>query len=121
LTRLLVAGGRDFSDYALLCTTLDKFIECARGPIEFVSGGAKGADALGERFAAERGYPITVMKAEWKKYGKAAGVIRNKQMLDYIWLEDPAVIAFWDGSSHGTKHTIDTAIKMGISPKVVRY
>ncbi len=121
MTRVLIAGGRGFSDYALLCKRVEKCIAGIDGHIEFVSGGAKGADSLGERFAIEHGFPVVVMKADWKKYGKAAGIVRNRQMLEYICLEDPIVVAFWDGKSHGTKNTIDTASKMGISPIVVRY
>lgn len=121
ITRILIAGGRDFADYEMLSSVVSEFLSGHVGDVEIVSGHAKGADALGERYATEHGIPLVVMKAEWGKYGKAAGVIRNRQMLDYISLATPAVFAFWDGKSHGTKHTIETSRKMGIEPTVIYY
>lgn len=47
--------------------------------------------------------------ADWKRYGKAAGPIRNSQMLEYVKQENPLVVAFWDGESHGTRDTINKA------------
>ena len=119
--RIIIAGGRDFSDYDMLKDHVDK---CINGSLEngnetqvvltpgqteiiIVSGKAKGADSLGERYAKERGYKIEVYPADWKKYGKAAGMIRNKQMAE----KADALIAFWDGKSHGTKNMIDLAHK----------
>lgn len=102
--RVIIAGGRDFDDYSMLCDFSDKVLrrKVVDG-IEIVCGMAKGADALGERYAKERGYSIQYFPADWKLYGKQAGYIRNKQMGDYA----DALIAFWDGHSHGTKHMID--------------
>ena len=70
--------------------------------MKFVSGGAKGADSFGEEYAAAHDVKVTVFKPDWKKYGKAAGPIRNKDMLDYASEDNPVVIAFWDGKSKGT-------------------
>ena len=75
--------------------------------VEIVSGGAKGADSISEKFAAVCGIPTKIFPANWDKHGKAAGFIRNKDIVDYCDM----VIAFWDRKSKGTKHTIDLALK----------
>ena len=75
----------------------------------FVSGACRGADKLGERYAEENEFNIERYSAQWSKYGKSAGVIRNREMAevsDYI-------ICFWDGKSRGTKLMIDIATQMG--------
>ena len=123
--KLIVAGGRDFNDYELLKEKLDYFL-CVSKEIEIVSGGQKtinpdgphyGADYLGECYAKEKGFYLTVFPADWKTHGKAAGMIRNKQMAEYA----THLVAFWDGESKGTKNMIDTATKMGLGVRVVRY
>jgi hypothetical protein len=74
-----------------------------------VSGGARGADGLGERFAREFcvNEPI-IYEAEWGKFGKSAGFKRNHLIIE----ECEMVIAFWDFESKGTKHSIDLAKSM---------
>ena len=121
MKRIVVAGSRGFTDYTLLRENLDALLGETSGDVELISGHAAGADQLAERYAQERNIPITVMRPDWKTYGRAAGPVRNKQMLDYASEGSPLVIAFWDGKSKGTKNTIDTAQKMGISIKVVLY
>lgn len=74
---------------------------------EIVSGGARGADSLAERYAQENDIQLTVFPAEWDKYGKSAGYRRNHQIIDYA----DVVLAFWDGQSKGTKHAIELAEK----------
>ena len=75
--RLAIVGGRDFNDYALLANTIFNSLS----PLDFItsiiSGGAKGADTLGENFAENNGIDCIVYKPEWDKYGKSAGFIRN--------------------------------------------
>lgn len=80
----------------------------------FLSGGCKGADALGERYAEENGFKIEHFPAEWNKFGKSAGPIRNFQMAkncDYV-------ICFWDGKSKGTKSMINYAKQLNKPIKV---
>ena len=92
MLRVIIAGGRDFNDYALLSRVVSKFLaEQSDTNIEIVSGGAQGADALGERYAQENHLPVTRYPANWQQYGKAAGHIRNKQMADHA----NALVAFW--------------------------
>lgn len=76
---------------------------------EVVSGGAKGADALGEVWANANKTPVKKFPADWDKHGKAAGPIRNKQMAEYA----DALIAVWDGKSKGTKNMIETMRETG--------
>lgn len=117
--RVIIAGTRTFSDYSLLAEYADKKLAevSKRDSIEIVSGGASGADALGERYAKERGYYIRRFDAEWKRYGRAAGPRRNKQMAEYA----DALLAYWDGKSRGTKNMIELAKENGLKVGVKLY
>ena len=116
--KVIVAGCRDFADYELLKEKCDFYLQNQKPEdIVIVSDHASGADALGERYAQERGYETEVYPADWKTNGRAAGPIRNAQMASVAH----ALIAFWDGKSRGTKNMIDTATKRGLKVAVVRY
>lgn len=67
----------------------------------------RGADRIGEQYAKENGLKKTIFKAEWGKYGRAAGPIRNEEMAKIA----DCVICFWDGKSAGTKSMINLAKK----------
>lgn len=77
------------------------------GVTEIVSGGAKGIDSCAANYATEHGIKLTVFLPEYEKYGKAAPLKRNLQIIDYCDL----VIAFWEGKSKGTKYVIDNCKK----------
>lgn len=84
--QLIIAGTRDFNDYALLKRRLTYFLQNAivrQTEIEIVSGGCQGADALGERYTQENNFKLKLFPADWAKYGKAAGPIRNADMARY--------------------------------------
>jgi len=81
-----------------------------------VSGTAKGADQFGERWAEERGIEIHRYPAEWKKFGKRAGPIRNKLMAENA----EGLIAVWDGKSRGTFSMIEFATQLGLRVGVYR-
>lgn len=115
--RVIIAGGREFSDYNTLKRKCDYYLQNIKEPVEVISGHASGADALGERYANEKGYKITMFPADWKRYGKSAGPIRNRQMAEYA----DVLIAFWDGISLGTKNMIDQAKEKGLKIKIVKY
>ena len=121
MMRIVIAGSRGFEDYALLEQTLEHILDKHIEPVELVSGHAKGADLLAERFAKENDLPIHIIKPDWKTYGRAAGPIRNRQMLDYAMEELSLVVAFWDGKSKGTKNTIDTAKSLGIPVEIILF
>ena len=110
--RLIIAGGRDFDDVELMFDSLlDYFPKCV------VSGTARGADRLGERWAVNHGVHVVQMPANWDEDGKAAGYRRNERMARYA----THLVAFWNGESRGTKHMIDIARREGLVVKIVRY
>lgn len=114
--KLAIVGSRKFEDYDLLL----KYLKDTSGITAVVSGGARGADTLAERYADEHGlekiiFPIT--SEDWKKHGYAAGPIRNKQIVEAC----DAMIAFWDGESTGTKDSIKQCQKAGKPVKVILY
>lgn len=74
---------------------------------EIISGGAQGADALGERYAIKKQLPLKTFPANWEKFGKKAGALRNIEMAEYA----DALIALWDGKSKGTFHIISEMVK----------
>lgn len=116
--KLIIAGGRDFCDYPLLKTASDLFLSELKItiPIVIVSGMAKGADMLGERYAAEYGLEVAEFPADWS-IGRKAGPIRNQQMADFA----DACICFWNGQSRGTQNMIGLAKAKGIPVKIIRY
>ena len=81
MTRVLVCGGRAYDDRDALFAALDR-LHSERGIAVLIAGGAQGADTLAVEWAQARGIRTEVYMAEWDKYGRAAGPIRNKQMLD---------------------------------------
>lgn len=118
--RVIIAGTRTFNDYELLekhTTYMLSRRASANTPIEIVSGGAPGADALGERYAREHGYKLTIFPADWGRYGRRAGPIRNRQMVEYA----DALIAFYNGTSRGTANVIEEARSAGLLVSVKRY
>ena len=117
--RVIIAGGRDFNDYELLKRKCDDLLYQRKitNRIVVVSGAAQGADRLGERYARERGYAIDSHPADWNTHGKSAGFIRNSEMANSA----NALIAFWDGKSHGTKQMIDTAKSRGLDVRIINY
>lgn len=112
--KVIIAGSRSIVDFEIV----KKAIECCPFSIsEIVSGGAKGVDLLGEKYASEGELPISVFKPSWSnleapgaivktnrygKYNAKAGIDRNEKMGDYA----DALIAVWDGESKGTRHMI---------------
>lgn len=114
--QVIIAGSRDFADYGLLQAKCDQFFRDKR-PTAIISGLARGADTLGARYARERGIQVLEFPADWERLGRRAGMVRNLQMLEAA----NAVVAFWDGQSRGTAHTINEAKKKGLPLRVVRY
>lgn len=115
--RVIIAGGRNFSDYALLEQTVSWFLSGIQDDVVILCGKARGADALGERYAQSHGHQVHYFPADWALYGRAAGCIRNEQMAQNA----DALIAFWDGASRGTKNMIDLARRYRLQLWVERY
>jgi len=121
--KILVCGSRNFANYELMDTILFPY-ECEAKDQDIlpeecciVSGGAFGADSLAEKWAKENYWQTEIYKPDWEKNGKSAGFIRNQEMID---ANPNLVVAFWDGQSKGTKHTIDLARKAKI-PTLIAY
>lgn len=105
--KVIIAGSRGITDYREVeLAVVDSRLEITT----VISGCARGVDMLGLRWAAERKVPIERFPAKWKQHGKGAGFLRNSAM---AYAAD-ALIAVWDGQSHGTKHMIDTAREYGL-------
>ena len=102
--RVVVGGSRSFTDYGTLEKYLDTCLQdCTE--ITILSGHCQGADLMAERYAAERGIKVMIFAANWRRYGRAAGPIRNREMVEC----SDVVIAFWDGKSRGTRSLIEYA------------
>lgn len=115
---IAIVGGRDFVDYELLKNELVKFIdENEISPDAIFSGGAKGADSLAEKFAAENGFEMVVYKPEYEKFGRDACHARNTQIVEH----SDVVFTFWDGKSKGTLDSINKAKKLEKRLFIVNY
>ena len=112
-TRYLICGGRDFADQALMDKALAALILHPLDAV-IIYGGARGADRMGARWGSDRGAKLDAYPADWKKYDRAAGPIRNQKMLDE---GKPDVIAFPGGV--GTADMVRRARKAGVVTIVV--
>lgn len=116
--RVVIAGCRDYNNYEEAKAYIDFCLSNIRkeNNIVIISGGASGADAIGERYAEENGFEVEKYLADWKTYGKSAGPKRNKQMAEVC----DYVICFWDEKSRGTKSMIDYAKRCGKPIKILK-
>lgn len=103
--KLAIIGSRTFTNYDKLLQTMSLFEESHRQFTRIISGGAKGADSLGERWAKYWNIEIERYLPDWDKHGKFAGYIRNQHIIDAC----DVVVAFWDGKSKGTLDSIRKA------------
>jgi len=101
--KTIIAGSRGITRLQVL---EDVMAEVDWEITEVVSGGARGADRLGEQWARKNGIPIKQFIPDWST-GRSAGHVRNRKMGDYA----DALVALWDGESRGTKGMIEYAIK----------
>ena len=117
--KVIIAGSRGFSNYKLLKEKCNEYLREKRKEynIIIISGGARGTDTLGEKYAKDEGFSLEVFLANWNKFGKSAGFRRNEQMAEVA----DALIAFWDGKSHGTKHMIEIMENKKLLVRVVNY
>lgn len=104
--KLIIAGSRTlYPHYRFIANTLDMFGLTSFD--EIISGGASGVDGAGEVFASEMDINLKIFQADWNEHGKAAGPIRNKQMVEYA----DALLLIWDGTSRGSKNMKETMLK----------
>jgi len=118
--KLIIAGSRSFKGYAFLEQKVESFIMSYGYPledVEIVSGGAEGADKLGERYAFNKRLKLTRMLPDYIQYNpKSAPIMRNKRMAKYA----THCIVFWDGVSNGTRNMINEAKKQNLELSVVK-
>jgi predicted Rossmann fold nucleotide-binding protein DprA/Smf involved in DNA uptake len=114
--KVIIAGSREFSNFQLMFAKCEEILGDAE-QVEIVSGTARGADKMGEHYASLKGFKVKQFPADWNKFGKAAGHIRNKEMAGYADM----LIAFWDGISSGTSSMINLAKENGLDVHVIRY
>lgn len=106
--RVLIAGSRSITAF-----DLSPYIPENCGLI--ISGGAKGIDTVAEEYACANGIEVKILKPDYERFGRAAPLKRNDEMVEMADL----VIAIWDGKSRGTKHTIDYAKKTGKEVQII--
>lgn len=111
--KTVICGSRTIKNYQHV---LDAVAASGFKITEVVSGCARGVDQLGERYAAERGLPVTKCPADWKGLGRIAGPTRNVEMAE----TSEAVIAIWDGKSPGTQHMISYSVLLGLKVFIKR-
>lgn len=103
--KVLVCGGREYTDDDVLGVVLDGI------PITLlIHGGAPGADTLSGRWAEKTGHPQCVFPANWYKFGKKAGPLRNNWMLRF---GDPDLVVAFPGGT-GTAHMVKIAKLKGV-------
>jgi len=112
--RVVVCGSRSWRDASAMEAALRRL---PRGS-QIVHGDARGADRTAGSVAERLGHYVARMPAEWERYGKSAGMRRNEQMLTCV--KPDLVMAFWDGSSRGTRNMIDRARRAGVRVRVYR-
>ena len=104
MKKIVIGGCRDYNDYDVFKEFVDSCLSRLKEEhsLTIVSGHCSGVDLMGERYAKENGLGLEIFPADWDKYGRAAGPIRNKQMVEV----SDYVIAFWNQKSRGTKSLI---------------
>lgn len=118
--KILVCGSRHWEDRALIARTLaDK--GCGYAPVKVIHGDCRGADRMAGEYAEHQGCSVFKFPADWTKYGRAAGPIRNQQMLDEG--KPDLVLAFHDDieRSKGTKDMVIRARNAGIPVEIISH
>lgn len=123
--RILVCGGRHFDNYGVLELALDSVLhqlDITYDECEIVEGGCKGVDILAYKYAKNHGIRVTQFNADWGKFGKAAGPIRNSEMITYVGESDyPILVAFVSDTSKGTLDTVNKAKSNGFTTYLFNY
>lgn len=104
--KIAVVGSRSIKDEKMVHAFMEECINWQKDDV-VVSGGAKGVDHFAETFADKHDLETLIFTAQWDVYGKAAGFIRNEDIIKACDL----CICVWDGESHGAKHDIELCKK----------
>lgn len=110
--KIAIVGSRDYPNL----NRVREFVKALPVGTVVVSGGARGVDYVAATTARIRGLEVIEYLAEWEQYGQRAGYLRNK---DIVAAAD-RVVAFWDGRSRGTQHTIQLATEAGKDVTIYR-
>lgn len=130
--RIIIAGSREYDGYYRLRTTcmdiithdLNGVLYLKHNKLQIVSGHCpQGADKYGEMFSTFLHLNPKLFPAQWNRYGKRAGMVRNEEMAIYASSDYNVgvLIAFWDGKSTGTENMINNAYKYGLKVFVINY
>ena len=126
--KVIIGGTSTFEKPKLLFRKMDYFTYWF-DLIEVYTGGQRlrvgygriaGADYWGEQWAYKNYWPVKIFHADWDGLGKSAGMIRNAEIVKAVGREG-FLVAFWDGSSPGTRDLITKARKVGMKVRIVRY
>lgn len=104
--KIIVAGSRDIGDRGAVARAIKS---SPFNITEILSGNARGVDTIAENYAFYESIPVKLFPADWDKYGKPAGAIRNRQMGE----QADGLIAVWDGESKGTRNMIEIMNELG--------
>jgi len=115
--RLAIIGSRTFNDQKRFDKWIAEAIDLWGMPDEVVSGGARGADRLGEKWACANGIEVTIYLPDWIKHGKAAGPIRNRDIISRA----THVLAFPSHRGKGTQHSISLAKKDASKKLIINW
>lgn len=103
--KVAIVGSRDYPARR----DVEAYVAALPANTVVVSGGARGVDTWAADAAIQRELTVVIIRADWERHGKAAGYLRNALVVE----EADQVVAFWDGTSRGTKHTIELARESG--------
>jgi SLOG family YspA-like protein len=113
--KLAIVGSRNYDNYDNFKVIVDQYLDKNGIPLEIISGGCKGVDKLAEKYARELDIPFKSFEADWNKYGRSAGPLRNTQIIEYC----THVLALPTKGSVGTLDTIRKAQKISKDVKIV--
>lgn len=112
--KLAIIGSREAGNINLELELIKRFKILMNNTI--ISGGARGIDTLAAQFARKHGMKLLEFRPDYATYGRGATFIRNRRIVD----EADGVIAFWNGTSRGTKYTIDYAMRKHVPLIIIR-
>ena len=113
---LAIVGSRTYSEYSNFCVHIERWIKTNHTIDVIVSGGAQGVDSLAKKYANDHNIPISIHYANWVKYGRSAGPIRNQLIVD----DATHLVAFPDKRSVGTWDSVNKAKKKKIAVTIYR-
>ena len=119
---IMIVGSRAIDNYDFVKENVDQYIKekNIEDKITIISGGARGVDSLAESYAEEKGYDFKCFPANWGQFGRAAGPIRNRKMVNYIKKHGGVCLVFWNGKSTGSKEDIELCKKNRVECKVYK-